>query len=263
MIDKLLVKEIIAPIVIILFFTLLYNIIKKILKKAIYLKMTKIDIKRQKTIISLILNIIKYFFIIISLMMILAVYGINTSVLVTSLGAVGVVVGLAFQDIIKDLISGIFIIIENQYGIGDIVSISGFKGEVIALGLKSTKLKSATGEVNIISNRNVDGVINYSQFPSLAILDITVSYEDDLNKVEKVMSNLFKELEQKIDNLKGQITILGVNSLDESGIVYRVQVETEPMKQFEVQRKILKAVKLEFDKNKITIPYNQVVIHNA
>ena len=101
---------------------------------------------------------------------------------------IGVVVGLAFQDLIKAFIAGITIVLEGQYRVGDIIEIAGFKGEVIYLGLKSTKIKANTGEIKIISNHLVADVINYSLSDSLAIVDIDIAYESNLEKVEKVFA---------------------------------------------------------------------------
>lgn len=261
--EKILVKEIIAPIVIILIFTLLYILVSKIIKKIAKLKLTKTDEKRKKTLVSLINNIIKYFFMIIAILMILSIYGIDTTAILASLGAVSLVAGLAFQDTLKDFLSGFFIIFENQYGIGDTVTIGDFKGEVTSLGLKTTKIKAATGEIKIVANRNIDAVINHSLDKSLAIVNFQVAYEDDLAKVEDVLIKLCSKLTKELPNLKGDVTLLGVTELAASGVSYRIVADTEPMKHYEVERLILKELKLELDQNGITIPYNQVVIHNA
>ena len=255
-------KKILGPIIIIIvFFTinvLVNNIIKKILK-------TKLahDEKRTKTLIGLISNIIKYFLLLIAILMILSIYGIDTSALITSLGVVGIVAGLAVQDLLKDFLAGISIIIENQYSVGDTVTINGFKGEVVGVGLKTTKLKAYTGEIKFISNRNIDEVINHSLASSLAIIDIPIPYEVDINKVEKILNDKCLELSKQLKNLKGKIEILGVEDLADSSVKIRIQAETKPLKQYEVKRQILKEIKEELDKHKISIPYNQVVIHNA
>lgn len=227
------------------------------------LRFTNTDEKRKKTIISLLINVIKYFLVIVAILMILNVYDINTSALVASLGAVGVVLGLALQDTLKDLVSGIFIIFENQYGIGDTVTIDNFKGEVIAIGLKTTKLKAYTGDIKTIPNRNIQSVINYSVEPSLAIVNVQISYEDDLNKSLEVLKNLCIKLTQELPYLKGEVTVLGVTDLGDSGIEIRLTVETESMKNYEIERLIKKAIKIELDQHQITIPYQQVVIHHA
>lgn len=261
--DKIFAKEIIAPFIIIFVFIILYIIISSIIKKIANLKLTKVEQKRKNTLVSLINNIIKYFFMIIALLMILSIYGIDTSSIIASLGVVSLVAGLACQDTLKDFLSGFFIIFENQYAIGDTISINGFKGEVISLGLKTTKLKAATGEINIISNRNIDSVINYSMDNSVAIVDFQVAYEENLDKVEQVLTELCLKLTNELEGLRGEIKLLGVTELASSGVSYRIIVDTEPMKHNEIQRIILKEIKNELDKKNISIPYTQVVIHNA
>ena len=189
-------------------------------------------------------------------------YSICLKELLKLLSVIGVVVGLAFQDLIKAFIAGITIVLEGQYRVGDVIEIAGFKGEVIYLGLKSTKIKAATGEIKIISNHLVTDVINYSLSDSLAIVDIDVAYESDLDKVEKVLNKLCDRLTEELPKLKGEVTLLGINSLEASSVRYRMTVLTEPMEHFGVQRLMRKEIKLELAKNGIEIPYNQVVMHN-
>ena len=263
MLKYILIKEVVAPISIILITTLLYFIVKSIIKKAMSLRLSKIDVRRHKTINGLIINVMKYFLIVVDILMILSIYGINTSALVASLGVVGLVVGLAFQDILKDFFSGISIIVENQYGVGDTVTINGFKGEVLSLGLRTTKLKSYTGEVKIMANRNIQEVINHSFDFSKAIVDVATSYAGDTKKIEKVLNDLCDRLSGELTDIKGDVEMLGIENLADSGIVYRITVNTKPMKHLEIQRQIRKEIKLEFEKHNIEIPYNQVVVHNA
>ena len=179
------------------------------------------------------------------------------------LGIVSVIVGLAFQDLFKDFIVGFTIIIEDYFSVGDTIKIGEFKGEVTHIGLKSTRLKNMDGSILIISNRNIDRVINYSSKYSLAMVEIPVAYESDLDKVEKVLTDLFKKLNKSIKELKGDIEIWGVEELGDSAVVYKIAAQTQILQQFSVQRQIRKAVKVEFDKENIKIPYNQIEVHNG
>ena len=124
--DKILVKEVVAPVLIIFFSVILYKIIERIIKKAFAIRVRKTNQKRQETLVSIINNVIKYFIIIVALLMILDVFGIDTKTLVTSLGVVGLVAGLAVQDLLKDFISGMSIIFENQFYVGDTIEVNGF-----------------------------------------------------------------------------------------------------------------------------------------
>jgi len=264
MFEFLLSEKVIKPIIIIIVFSFIYFIINMIMKKIIRTKtrLKTFDSKKNKTIIVLLNNLIKYFLIIVAFIMILNVYGVDTSSIIASLGVASAVAALAFQDTLKDFLAGIFIIIENQYNIGDTVTIGNFKGEVVSVGLRTTKLKFVTGEYCFIANRNVIDVINHSANNSLAIVNVQVSYEVDLNKVEKILNNLCEKLSKELVDLKSPIKVEGIDELAASGITYRISVETKPLKHFEIQRILRKEIKLEFDKNKIEIPYQQLVIHN-
>jgi small conductance mechanosensitive channel len=256
-------KEILGPLFVALGAFLLYQFITKITKRIFGVKNEKIDERKRKTILSVINNIFKYLILTISVLIILEIYGISTSGILTSLGVVGVVGGLAVQDTLKDILSGMSIIVENQYGVGDIISIGDFKGEVIFIGLRTTRIKANTGEVKIIANRNITEVVNHSISASLAIVNIPVSYDESIERVQNVLDELCKKIKKENKLITGKIVCLGITSLDESSINFRITAEVKSMKQYEVERMILKEVKTLFDIEKINIPYNQVVVHHA
>ena len=261
--EKFLKKEVLAPLIIILVAYIFYRIIKAIIKKSFKIAAKRRDERKTKTIMMLFINIVKVLLFVIVTIMILDIYGINVKSLLASLGVFAAVAALATQDLLKDFIAGISIILESQYRIGDIVTIDGFKGEVIFLSLKTTKIESYTGEVKIIANHNINNVVNHSITDSLAIVDVSVAYDSDLEKVEKVLVDLSKDLSTKIPELKGDIEVLGVQELADSAVVYRLTALTEAMQQLGVQRQILRAVKVAFDENDIEIPFPQVVVHNG
>lgn len=263
MIKSILTKEILAPIIIVIVSYLLFILLRTIIKKSFKLKVRGMDDKRQKTIVALFINIIKIFIIIVSASMILDIYGIDVKSLLASLGVFAAVAALAMQDILKDFIAGISIVLEGQFRIGDTISIDNFKGEVIYLSLKTTKIKSYTGEIKIYANHNVQNVINYSLNDSLAVIDISISYDCNLEKVEKVLTDLCEKLSKELPNLKGNLELVGVQELTDHAIIYRITCLTESMKQFEVQRKVLREAKIVLDKNKMEIPFPQMVIHNG
>lgn len=263
MLEKILIKEVITPTIIIVVSFLIYKIISILLKKGFYSKSNHLSNKRKKTLLQLSRNIIRVLVILIAGLFILETYGVDTKGLIASLSVIGVVVGLALQDLLKDFISGVSIIIEGQYRVGDTVTINGFRGEIIGVGLKSTHIKAYTGEIMIIANHLINEVVNYNLSNSLAIVDIDVAYESNIEKVEKILNNLCIRLTKELPYLKGDVELLGINSLESSSVRFRITVLTESMKHFEIQRKMLKEIKLELDKNKIVIPYNQLVVHNG
>jgi len=254
----------IRTILIIILLFVLYVFFKNTIDKILNIrhKNVNVDIKKINTLKSLFTNILKYILIFIGIIVILNAFGIKTSTLITGLGVVGVVVGLALQDILKDLFAGIFIIIENQFSVGDTVEIDGFKGEVISLGLKTTRIKKYTGEINIISNRNINYIINYSKENTLEMIDISVAYEEDVEKVEKILSDICTKLQKEIKDIK-ELVVLGIEELADSYVTFRLSVVTKPMQHFTIKREILKRVKCAFDENNIKIPYPQLEVHNG
>lgn len=265
MLEKLLSEKLVKAAIVVVIFSIIYFIFNRIIKKITKSKtsLKRIDNKKHKTLLVLSNNIVKYFLIIVAIIMILNIYGFNTNSLIASLGVASAVAALAFQDTLKDFLAGIFIVIENQYDIGDTVTINGFKGEVVGVGLRTTKLKAYNGEYCFVANRNVGDVINHSLSKSLAIVKVQVSYEEDIEKVEKVLTKLCTKLTKELPNLKSEVKLDGIDDLGDSGITFLVTAETEPLKNYEIQRIIRKEIKLEFDKNNIEIPYPQVVVHNA
>ena len=265
MLEILLSPKTIQSLKIILVLLLIYIVFNSILKRMFNIKtgIKQLDSRKNKTILSLIRSIMKYFLIIVGVVMLLRVQGIDTTSIVASLGVASAVIALAFQDTIKDLLAGIFIILENQYNIGDTIKVNDFKGEVISVGLRTTKLKAITGEYCFITNKNIGNVINYSMGNSVAVVNVEVAYKTDLKKVEKVIDELSKIIIDKIPHLKSELIIEGVEELDESGVVLRITANTTPAKNLDVQRLIKKEIKEAFEKNNIEIPFKQVVIHNG
>lgn len=254
-------RTVIEPIIIILITLFFCYLAKKIVSKIFCIKNSKVNEKRRKTIANLISNIIVGFIGVIGLILILQCFGIDTASFVASLGVFSLVIGLALQDILKDIIVGMSIIFEGQYNIGDWVEINSFKGEVIASSLRTTKLRSYTGEIKIIANRQITELINYSLSKTTAIVDVGVSYDSDIDKVKEILNRLIDRLkeEKQIKSME----CLGIQELEDSSIVFRIVAITSHTEHFTLQRMIREEIIKEFKQNKIEIPYKQVVIHNA
>lgn len=266
--EEFIIPEVYLPIIYICVAILINALLKRIIDRLIKrrqsnLLKTSYNYKKMETFKILLENIIKYIIIIFLTLSILTVYKIDITSILTGLGIAGLVVGLALQDLAKDIIAGFTIILENQYAVGDIISIGDFKGEVIFLGLKTTKIKSYEGDIKIIANRNATEVINYSMSNSLAIVDIDVAYEENNTKVEKVLKDLVEELSETLPNLKGKVELLGIEELSSSSVKYRIIAKTVSMEHFDIARRIRKSVKERLDKEKIKIPYQQIEVHNG
>ena len=259
------IKHIVLPILYILIgivtFRILKHIIIKSTQRKTYLKAAQKQ--RINTIAILLTNIIKYVIVTLVIISLLSVFGINVGSILAGLGIGTAIIGLAFQDLAKDLIAGVTIITEGKYEVGDTIEVDGFMGEVTFIGLRTTRIRNFKGATKIIANHYMDNIINYSNNKSLAVIDVGISYENKEEDIEKAFENLFKRLEGKIPNATKAPEVWGVNELSDSSVIYRVVVETEPMKHIATERFMKKEIKKEFDASKIKIPYTQIEVHNG
>lgn len=262
MVDFILSVKFFGPIIAVIVGMLVFAGINKIIAKVITKrnKMNKRSHKKEDTVINLIRSVLKYLIIIIVVLVILEIYGVNTTSILASLGIVGVVIGLALQDTMKNMLAGIFIIFDNRYNVGDTVMINDFTGEVVSLGLQTTKLKAFTGEVFTIANSSITSVTNYTECDTQLFIDLGVSYNTDIERLEKVLTKLNTKI-KKIDNVKSDLNLLGVDSFGSSEVVYKVSIMCKPYTHFAIKRQILKLIKIEFDKEGIEIPFTQVDLH--
>lgn len=262
LIDIFMTKRIFGSLLVILITFLLISMFNKGIEKIMIKGKTSFEVKRRKTIVKLFQSIFKYVLLIIACLIILDFYGVDTKSLIASLGVAGVVLGLALQDTVKDLISGTMLIMENYLAVGDTVTYNNFTGEVIELGLRTTKIKGFDGEVMIIANRNIDTIINASQKKANLYMDIPTAYEEKTQKVEKVLTEVVnKAIEDKI--ILADSTYLGVNGFDSSAVNYLINIHCNQDDRYKVKREILKRIKEAYEKNKIKIPYDQIEVHNG
>ena len=260
--DVIMTKQIFGTAMVILVTFILVSMFNKSIEKIMIKGKNTFEVKRRKTIVKLFQSIFKYILIIIAFLIILDFYGVDTKSLIASLGVAGVVLGLALQDTVKDLISGTMLIMENYLAVGDIVTYNNFTGEVIELGLRTTKIKGFDGEVMIVANRNIDTIVNASQKKATLYIDIPTAYEEKTEKVEKVLSDV---MVQAIDDkvILPDSAYLGVNGFDSSAVNYLIYVVCNQDDRYRVKREVLKRVKEAYEKNKIKIPYEQVEVHHG
>lgn len=255
-------KRIIAPILILVLTGILIKVTKSIIRTLFTRGKDNYEKKKRVTIIELTTKVFKFFIYAIAIMMILDIYGVDTKGILASLGIAGVVLGFALQDTVQDLMSGIYIILENYYVIGDIIRINDFQGEVLDVSLKSTKIKNANGEVYIFSNRNVNSVINLSQSRAGVKITIPTAYEENTEKVEKVIADIIDSA-KKIKWVEKDSSYLGIDSLDASSVNYAIIIYCKSSEQWAIKRMVLKLIKEKYEENNIKIPYNQIEVHNG
>ena len=242
-----------GPILIVIGALIGYKIISLALNKVMFKGKSDFEKKRRNTLIVLFNSIMKYAVIIMALLMILSVYGIDTTSVLAGLGIAGVVIGLALQDALKDIIGGINIILENYYILGDWVRFNDFIGTVIEFGLKSTKIKSANGEVLVLSNRSVDKIINLSQKQAIITIEVPTLSECDNKKVRKALTSIVDKVKEYNYVEANGCAYLGIEKVNATSVVYAFKVKCKQDKQFELRRELLEMVKEVYDKENLKL----------
>jgi len=193
----------------------------------------------------------------IAVLMILGELGIQLGPLLATAGIGAVAIGFGAQSLVKDVISGFFIILENQYRIGDVIEVSGVSGLVESVSLRKTVLRDLEGRVHTIPNGEIKIVSNLSKEWSRSVLDVGISYREDVDQVIDLLSQIGRELEAE-EPYKSAILeplqILGVERFGESQLVIRLMVKTVPLKQWDVGRELRRRIKNRFDEKGIQIP---------
>lgn len=256
-------KEVYGVVVIIALTYFVYKTISIFIEQRIVESKGSYEKKKRKTIAKLIQNVLKYVIIIIASLGILSLYGINVTAMVAGLGITATIIGLALQDTFKDIISGISIIAENYFVVGDTIKYGTFTGEVIEFGLKSTKIKDVSGNVLMVANRNIMEVINISQKENTIPIILPLPYEVAPAKIEKLIKDkIIPRVKAEIENVIEEKTIyLGIDKLADSSINYKFLVGAKRDTQWQVERETKKICVEELNKAKISIPYPQLEVH--
>jgi len=244
-----------------------HMVIEKIVRRSVHREAfgTDEDEKaREDTLIQILDGFIGVLVWVMAVMMILASLGANIAPLLAGAGLVGVAVGFGAQYIVRDLITGLFIILENQYRVGDVVCLDGTCGSVERVTLRTTVLRDLDGEVHHVPNGEIKRTTNKSMYWSRVNLVVGVSYEADLDKVERVINEIGQSLvddpEWK-DKIIETPKFLRVNKLNDSSVDIRILGMTASDQQWAVTGELRRRIKNTFDKEGIEIPYPQRVIH--
>ncbi|MFC0525964.1 mechanosensitive ion channel family protein [Pontibacillus salicampi] len=222
----------------------------------------QITARRENTLIKLLENTLTYAVYFGAAIMVLQNVGIDVSAMLAGAGIAGLAIGFGAQNLVKDVITGFFIIFEDQFSVGDYILISDKEGFVEEIGLRTTKIKHWTGKLFIIPNGSIDEVTNYSIHNSIAVVDISIAYEGDIARAEEVIEELLKELPAHHAEITGVPELLGVQNLGSSDVVLRVIAETEPMMHWYIARIIRKELKNRLDERGIEIPFPRLVMYS-
>ena len=219
---------------------------------------------RARTVASLTLQTIKYLVVIIGVIWILSILGVNATAVLAGVGIIGLILGFGAQSLIEDVITGIFIIFEGKYSIGDIIVLDDFRGVVRDIGVRTTTIEDAGYNLKVVNNSDIRNFQNRSRKLSLAICEVSVSYDTDLRKLEKILAeNLPLMLQPHHDLYVTAPRYLGVQELGDSGVVIKIVADVKEENIFAAQRMLNRDIRVLFAEKNVEIPFPQVVVHKG
>jgi small-conductance mechanosensitive channel len=189
---------------------------------------------------------------------VLAEIGVNVAPLIAGAGVVGIAVGFGSQRLVQDVITGIFLLLEDAVAVGDVVQLSGLTGVVEHLSIRSIKLRALDGSLHIIPFSAVTNVTNQTRDFAFAVIDVNIDYREDTDKVAEALRDIAAEMRQDSrwrPVIRDDLDVMGVDKLGDSGVVMRVRLKTEPSQRWAVARELNRRIKRRFDELGIEIPY--------
>jgi moderate conductance mechanosensitive channel len=217
----------------------------------------KLEGNRRETLEMLFANLIRYTFYFIFLLTVLPIFGIHIAGLLAGAGVVGIAIAFAAQSLLKDFFNGFFILFEDQFGVGDQVIINNVSGKVKSVGLRITRLQVWTGQVVTIPNSEIKQVTNYSKENSIAIVDINVGYNIEVEKSIRMIEEIMMELKETEAAIVGDVTVMGVQELNDSTYTIRAIAECSPNTHWGIQRLAKKRLSAVFTEQNIDLPVSQ------
>lgn len=256
----------IKVIILLIVVKIVLRILNALIDRTIAKRVKTMSIKEErkiKTLMAVFRNILKYILYFIAIVIILDIFGVNTSSILATAGIGGLAISFGAQSLVKDIITGFFILFEDQYSVGDYVTIGDYTGIVEEVGVRVTKLKDFSGELHIIPNGQITVVTNMGRGPMRSSVVVRIAYEEDIDKAIKVIEEVLDKIKKANDSIIEGPSVLGVTSLGDSGVDITIVAKTKPMEQWALERQIRKAVKEAFDEEGIEIPYSKIVVYNG
>jgi small conductance mechanosensitive channel len=214
--------------------------------------------KRARTLGDLVGNVFRAAVIGVAAIVVLGDLGVNTTPILTGAGILGLAVGFGAQTLVKDIISGFFLILENQVRVGDVAEINGTGGLVEAITLRTIVLRDARGAMHVFACGSVNTLANLTKDYAYALLDIVVHYRHDTDEVIKVLEQTAATLQKDpafAPSILAPLETLGIENLGDTGVTIRVRMKTLPQRQWDVAREFRRRIKKSFKENEIEIPF--------
>ncbi|MBE6141398.1 MAG: mechanosensitive ion channel family protein [Erysipelotrichaceae bacterium] len=212
------------------------------------------------TIARLLLNLAKWAIAIAAFFFILAAWGANATMMIASAGVLTLIIGLGSQALVADILAGVFIVFEGDFQVGDIVIIDGWRGEVQSIGIRTTKLIDAGGNIKIVNNSDIRSIVNQTKDLSVAKCYVGVNYGDRIENIEKVIADNLEKIKGKIPAIVEGPFYKGVSELADSAVVLLFVAKCKETDIYQVQRDLNREIKIVFDDNNVGIPFPQVTV---
>lgn len=221
--------------------------------------------RKADTLSALLKSILKYTIYIIGIITVLDEIGFETKTLLVGAGVGGVAIGFGAQSLVKDVINGFFILFEDQFSVGDYVTIEDMSGVVETIGLRVTRLKDFSGDLHIIPNGQITKVTNHSRDNSRASVVVQVGYDVDIDKALEVLNRVAEDVKRSSQDIVDGPTVLGVSDIVDGGVSISIIAHTKPLKNGGVEMMLRRRIKEEFDKENIgiDIPRRVVITDNG
>ncbi|MGG2083918.1 mechanosensitive ion channel family protein [Lysinibacillus pakistanensis] len=219
--------------------------------------------RRQRTISRLLQSIISYAVYFSAIIAILSRLDIKIAGLLAGAGIVGLAIGFGAQSLVKDVITGFFIIFEDQFGVGDYIKINGAEGTVVEIGLRTTKINGGTGEQFIIPNGSIGEVVNYSVNNSKIFIDLQMTSDADFERAELIIKEYLESLPDVHKELVTVPAFLGVQNVKGTEVTIRIVAETLPQQQYGVARTIRRDVTKLFEENNIPMSHPKMMLYGV
>ena len=216
--------------------------------------------KRARTLAILVKSVVTYVIDFIVILSILSVFNVPIESVLAAAGIVGLAVGFGAQNLVRDVITGFFIVFEDQFAVGEHVKVNGKEGVVEEMGLRVTKIRSFSGELHIIPNGVISEVTNLSRGPIRVMFEVEVAYEEDIDHVLSVLKEITERAAAEMDAFQEGPKVLGVNTLGASGVSVLIWGRTTPGEQWAAGRELKRRIKVGLDEAGIEIPYPRQVI---
>ena len=218
---------------------------------------------RVGTMSTVLISIVKYSMRIIGFCWVLTIIGVNVSTIFASIGILALIIGFGAESLVADIVTGVFVLFENEYNIGDIIEVDGFRGTVTEIGIRTVSVQDSGGNIKIINNSDLKNIINRSNQKSTAVCDIGIAYETDLEEFDKLVIKIIDEItDRNPEAFKSGIKYLGVQELGDFSITLRFAAEAEENKVFATRRLLNKELKTAFDRHNVSIPFPQIQVRN-